>query len=339
MLVRRLVLVPLLLSVACDRPAKTQAPVTPAPAVISTPAPPPVQRESLVARDPIGAGVIAALDTTVDPCTDFYRYACGGWLKKTVRPADKSRYGRGFGELADRNNAVLRGILEGAAKTGKGPIDSKLGAFWVACNDEAAQDKAGIAPLAPMLAQIAGVKDEASLLRVVGKLHGSYFAGGGPLFNFFVEPDAKRPDVYVAQVAQGGTGLPDRDFYLKPENKALLTAYQEHVARMLGFLGEAPEVATASGGEDRRVRDGAGDHRPAARRAARPGRDLQPARHHGPAGPRRGDAVAGLLQRARLRQDRRRPQHRHADLLQEARRRSCARPTRRRCRRTCAGTC
>ena len=246
MLVRRLVLVPLLLSVACDRPAKTQAPVTPAPAVISTPAPPPVQRESLVARDPIGAGVIAALDTTVDPCTDFYRYACGGWLKKTVRPADKSRYGRGFGELADRNNAVLRGILEGAAKTGKGPIDSKLGAFWVACNDEAAQDKAGIAPLAPMLAQIAGVKDEASLLRVVGKLHGSYFAGGGPLFNFFVEPDAKRPDVYVAQVAQGGTGLPDRDFYLKPENKALLTAYQEHVARMLGFLGEAPEVATAS---------------------------------------------------------------------------------------------
>ena len=243
MLVRRLVLVPLLLSIACDRPANTQAPATPAPAVTPAPAPAPVQRESLVARDPIGAGVIASLDTTVDPCTDFYRYACGGWLKKTVRPADKSRYGRGFGELADRNNAALRGILEGATK-GKGPIDSKLGAFWLACNDEAAHDKAGITPLNPVLSQITAVKDEASLMKVVGKLHGSYFAGGGPLFTFFVEPDAKRPDVYVAQVAQGGTGLPDRDFYLKPENKGLLTAYQEHVARMLGFLGETPAAAS-----------------------------------------------------------------------------------------------
>ncbi|MBL8970408.1 MAG: hypothetical protein JNK56_07505, partial [Myxococcales bacterium] len=181
MLVRRLVLVPLLLSIACDRPANTQAPATPAPAVTPAPAPAPVQRESLVARDPIGAGVIASLDTTVDPCTDFYRYACGGWLKKTVRPADKSRYGRGFGELADRNNAALRGILEAATK-GKGPIDSKLGAFWLACNDEAAHDKAGITPLNPVLSQITAVKDEASLMKVVGKLHGSYFAGGGPLF-------------------------------------------------------------------------------------------------------------------------------------------------------------
>jgi putative endopeptidase len=246
MLVRRLVLVPLLLSIACDRPASTQAPATPAPAVTPAPAPAPVQRESLVARDPIGAGVLAALDTTVDPCTDFYRYACGGWLKKTVRPPDKSRYGRGFGELADRNNAVLRGILEAAAKSkGKGPIDAKLGAFWLACNDEAAHDAAGIAPLAPVLSQITAVKDEASLMRVVGKLHGSFFAGGGPLFNFFVEPDAKRPDVYVAQLAQGGTGLPDRDFYLKPENKGLLTAYQEHIGRMLGFLGETPDSAAA----------------------------------------------------------------------------------------------
>ena len=59
-----------------------------------------------------------------------------------------------------------------------------------------------------------------------------------------VEPDAKRPEVYVAQLAQGGTGLPDRDFYLKPENKGLLTAYQEHVARMLGFLGETPAAAS-----------------------------------------------------------------------------------------------
>ena len=247
MIVRRLLLAPLLLSAACDRPAGTQAPATSAPAVAPAPAPAPVQRESLVARDPIGAEVLASLDTTVDPCTDFYRYACGGWFKKTTRPADKPRYGRGFGELADRNNAVLRGILEAAAagKGKQGPVESKLGAFWLACNDEAALDRAGITPIVPVLSQITAVKDEASLYRVVGKLQGSFFAGGGPLFSLFVEPDAKRPEVYVAQLAQGGTGLPDRDFYLKTDaqSQALLAAYQQHVARMLGFLGETQASA------------------------------------------------------------------------------------------------
>jgi len=246
---RRLLLAPLLLSVACEPRGEAPATTTPAPAAAGPVAPAPVQRPTLVARDPIGAGVIAALDTTVDPCTDFYRYACGGWLRKTTRPADKARYGRGFGELADRNNAVLRRILEDAAAAPAKPntVEGRLGAFWSACMDEAAIDRAGVAPLAPWLSQVSAVKDEASLMRAVGKLHAGYFGGGGPLFTVFIEPDAKRPDVYVAQVQQGGTGLPDRDFYLKTDaqSKALLGAYEQHVARMLGFLGESPEAAAA----------------------------------------------------------------------------------------------
>ncbi len=252
MFVRRLALVPFLLSAACDRPAASPAPATPAATGAAQPsAPAPLQRPTLVAREPIGAGVIASLDTTVDPCTDFYRYACGGWLKKTTRPEDKPRYGRGFGELADRNNAVLRKILEdaAAAKGKQGPVEAKLGAFWTACMDEEAIDKAGIGPLTPVLAQVNAVKDEASLLRVAGKLHATFFGGGGggPLFSLYIEPDSKRPEVYVAQLAQGGTGLPDRDFYLKTDeqSKGLLTAYEQHVARMFGFLGETPEGAAA----------------------------------------------------------------------------------------------
>ena len=245
---RRLLLAPLLLSAACDRKADAPAAAAPVSPSAGPVGPAPVQRASLVARDPIGAGVIAALDTTVDPCVDFYRYACGGWLKKTQRPADKPRYGRGFGELADRNNAVLRKILEDAAAgKARGPVESKLGMFWTACMDEAAVDRAGITPLAPVLSQVTAVKDEASLMRVVGKLHANYFGGGGPLFTLFIEPDAKRPDVYVAQAQQGGTGLPDRDFYLKTDaqSKGLLTAYEQHVARMFGFLGETPDRAAA----------------------------------------------------------------------------------------------
>jgi putative endopeptidase len=244
-MLRRLAIAQLLLLAACDRPGTEAPAATPeAPA-----APPPVQRPSLVARDPVGAGVVAALDTTTDPCTDFYQYACGGWLRKTPLPADKPRYGRGFGELADRNNAVLRRILETAASNAARPkasaIDAKLGAFYGACTDEAAIDAVGLAPLAPWLSQVTAVKDEPSFFTTVGKLHTGFFAGGGALFTAVVEPDAKRPDVYIAAIVQGGTGLPDRDFYLKTDadSRKLLAAYQAHVATMLGFLGETPESA------------------------------------------------------------------------------------------------
>ena len=243
-MLRRLALAQLVLLAACDRP---QGPTTTTPA---TPAPPPtVQRPSLSTSDPVGVGVLSALDTTVDPCVDFYQYACGGWLRKTKPPADKPRYGRGFGELADRNNAVIRQILETASANAAKPkattTDSKLGATYAACMDEAGIESLGLTPLAPLLSQITAVVDEPTFYSTVGKLHGTFFGGGGPLFNFAVEPDAKRPDVYVAHMLQGGTGLPDRDFYLKtdPQSQQLLTAYQNHVATMLAFLGEPADVA------------------------------------------------------------------------------------------------
>lgn len=232
-----------LLLVACDR---QQAPPA-APAAPSAPAP--VQRPSLVAREAIGASVLSAIDTTIDPCVDFYQYACGGWLRKTKLPADKPRYGRGFGELADRNNAVLRQILDDAAANGHkpkaSPVDAKLGTFHSACMDETSIDELGLTPLAPVLSQVTAIKDEASFFAAVGKLHATYFAGGGALFNFLIQPDAKRPDVYIATVYQGGTGLPDRDFYLKTDadSRRLLAAYQSHLAGMLAFLGETPESA------------------------------------------------------------------------------------------------
>lgn len=230
---------------ACDRDAATQAPVTPPKAETAAP----VQRATLVARDEIGLGVLSAIDTAVDPCTDFYQYACGGWLRKTPLPADKARYGRGFGEVSDRNNQTLRGILERAAatKARADSTDGKLGAFYAACMDEAAIDRAGVSPLAPMLSRVMGVKDVGSLMTTIGSLEADLFGGAGPLFSIHVEPDPKRPNVYVAVLDQGGTGLPDRDFYLKtdPQTEKLRAAYQEHVGRMLGFLGEPGERGAA----------------------------------------------------------------------------------------------
>src|SRR5690606_14411001 len=137
-----------LLALACNPPASTQPPPA-EPEPVAPPAPSPLQRANLVAPHAIAPGVLAARATNTDPRTDSHHYAWAGWRPKTPPPADKPRYGRGFGEVTDRNNEVLRGILEQAAasKAKADPIDSKLGAFYAACMDEPAIDKAGATPL------------------------------------------------------------------------------------------------------------------------------------------------------------------------------------------------
>lgn len=216
---------------ACARPAPAQPPATGS-------APPPT---TPTARDAVGAEVLAAMDATVDPCVDFYRHACGGWLANTPRPPHQSAYGR-WSELTERNDLVLRDILEDAAR---GDGDPRLGTVWRACIDEAAHERAGVTPIAPELAKIERVKDEASLWQVLGELHRDLFLGSGPLFNLIPVADARDPDRWVMTMLQGGTGLPGREFYVAPGHAALRAEYRRHVAQMLGFLGAAPAAAQA----------------------------------------------------------------------------------------------
>src|SRR5271168_3773788 len=90
---------------------------------------------------------INAMDKTVDPCTNFYEFSCGNWLKHNPVPSDRSRWGR-FNELADRNNDILRGILEAAEKGGdkRDATDQKIGDFYGACMDEGTINKKGTEP-------------------------------------------------------------------------------------------------------------------------------------------------------------------------------------------------
>ena len=116
--------------------------------------------------------VVNSLDKSADPCVDFYQFACGGWIKNNPIPADHPIWSR-FGELAERNRAVLRTILENAAKaTNRSANEQKIGDYYASCVDEDSINKKGIAVLKPEFDRIAALKDKAGLPALLAHLHG-----------------------------------------------------------------------------------------------------------------------------------------------------------------------
>jgi putative endopeptidase len=186
---------------------------------------------------------VSSMDTTVDPCVDFYRYSCGGWMRKNPIPPDQSTWSV-YSKVQDENNTQLRGILESAAAASgqRTPYTQKIGDYYASCMDEKTIDGLGARPLQDSLAAIASLKDNSSLANVI-----SEFAHDAVLFNFRSDQDAKNSTEVIAEVDQGGLGLPDRDYYLKDDAKSeeLRKAYVAHVEKMFQLLGHRPETAVA----------------------------------------------------------------------------------------------
>src|SRR5580704_6073199 len=186
------------------------------------------------------------IDKTVDPCVDFYQYACGNWLKKTEIPADRSSW-VSFTELDERNLGIERGILEKAASggTSRDGIDQRIGDLYGSCMDEKAVNEKGIAPIKPELDRVAAVKDKQSLIEEIAHVQ---LIGPSPLFNFYSSPDLHNADMVIAYIDQGGLSLPDRDYYIKDDARMvdMREHFVDYTTEMFTLAGQTPEQAAES---------------------------------------------------------------------------------------------
>jgi len=186
-----------------------------------------------------------SLDHYVDPCTDFYRFACGGWMKNNPIPADQPRWDV-YAKLANDNLQFLWGILEQDAKaSNRAANQQKIGDYFGACMDTAAIDKRGLSPVQPELIAIDKLADRAALLSYIGPLNSRMM--GTFFFNSGSAQDPGDSNQMIAEVGAGGLGLPDRDYYIKTDAKSQETRqkYVAYITQLLTLAGVSPEQAKA----------------------------------------------------------------------------------------------
>jgi len=193
---------------------------------------------------------VADMDKKADPCTDFFEYSNGAWRANNPIPASMDRWSRRW-EAGETNKEKLRNILDDAsAKTDqpKGSVNELIGDFYAACMDSAAIDKLGATPLKPLLADIDGIADQTGLQKMIMRLQA--FGMAVP-FGLNAASDPHNPTRVIADISAGGLGLPDRDYYVKPEDRfqKARAEYLVHVANMFKLAGysdaDAQKAATS----------------------------------------------------------------------------------------------
>ncbi len=188
----------------------------------------------------------ALIDSTANPCEDFFQYACGKWLEKTPIPADKSNYYR-FSQIDDRTELILKGILENYQKGQFSPAQAfagPMGDFYGSCMDVAKNDAAALEGLKALLDRVSGIQNQDDLARVLAQLH---LAGVDAFFSFYAGQDAKNATTVIAQIDRGGLGLPERAYYFDPSKKVIRAHYQVHLQKMLALGGVASSDINAVG--------------------------------------------------------------------------------------------
>ncbi|WP_445323651.1 M13 family metallopeptidase [Pontibacter sp. H249] len=190
----------------------------------------------------------ANMDLSVKPGDDFYTYAGGVWVKNNPVPAKETRWGS-FNLLRDFNIKAVKDILNEAAadkNAATGSVNKRVGDFYAAAMDSAAIEKLGYKPIKKDLKRTGKVKDVNGLLNEVTYLRTS--GAGSPMYGFYVGQDRKNPNNMVPQLSQGGTTLPDRDYYLKDDarSKKIQDAYKTYITTLFTLTGESQAKAQAN---------------------------------------------------------------------------------------------
>src|SRR3954469_14241646 len=178
---------------------------------------------------------VEGADLKAKPGDDFFRYANGTWLDKVQIPADKPAYSLRLA-MTDLTEQRLHDLMEDSAKTPDpkpATIEGKVGAFYKSFMDEAAIEKAGTGPLKAKLSEIHSAKTRGALAAMMGRQNSDFHGG---IFGVFIDVDIKDPKHYAIYLGQAGLGLPDRDYYLKPDFAPKKEKYQAYIAQLLRLL-------------------------------------------------------------------------------------------------------
>jgi len=188
---------------------------------------------------------VTSLDRTVDPCVDFYKFSCGGWMKNNPIPSDQASWSV-YAKLATDNQQFLWGILEADAKGAqRTPVQQKVGDYFASCMNTAAIDALGDKPIRSELAKLDALKTRAQLVTALTTLH--HNTAGSFFFGSHTGQDAIDSSTIIVELGAGGLGLPDRDYYTKDDAKSvkLREQYAAYIAQLLTMSGESEKRAKA----------------------------------------------------------------------------------------------
>src|SRR5271170_1818815 len=189
---------------------------------------------------------LTAIDKTVDPCVDFYEYACGNWRKNNPVPSDQVRWGR-FNELAERNTYLLYTELKKASEPSpdRTPLQKQYGDFFAACMNTSLADQNGAQPIQPLLQRVDALHEKNQIAPLVGDIQARNL--GSPFFAAGSQQDIKDSSLQIAGIRQGGLSLPDRDYYLDTDERMtkIRQQYTDYMLTVFKLAGDSPEQAAA----------------------------------------------------------------------------------------------